>query len=140
VASAGDINGDGYDDIIVGEKGQGKSTYSGGRYVLFGHAGGFAASLSVDALTGTNGFKIALVSVADGTGMVIPAQTNVSSAGDLNERVLYVRGDAADTLHLAASDGWSTPDTATISGYAVYASGEVKIVVETGMTVHSDLS
>jgi Ca2+-binding RTX toxin-like protein len=86
VASAGDINGDGYDDIILGARGaanKGKS-YSGESFVIFGHGGAFGASLNVDGLNGTTGFKIAPVSVTDGTGMVAPGFTNVSSAGDLN--------------------------------------------------------
>jgi Ca2+-binding RTX toxin-like protein len=49
------------------------------------------------------------------------------------ERVLHIFGDGKDTLHLAASDGWSGPDTS--SGYAVYASQDVKIAVDLGVHV-----
>jgi hypothetical protein len=82
VASAGDINGDGFDDIILGARGGTSS--SGESFVVFGHSGTFGASLNLDTLNGSNGFKIAPISVTDNTGMVIPAVANVASAGDLN--------------------------------------------------------
>src|SRR5690349_18580893 len=61
VASAGDVNGDGFDDIVVGDPyatnladyaGQGES------YVVYGKEGGFASSLGLGALDGDNGFVI----------------------------------------------------------------------------------
>src|SRR4030095_15132406 len=54
--SAGDVNGDGFDDVIVGaDRVNGSS--SGAAYVVFGHAGKFANTLSLSNLTGANGFK-----------------------------------------------------------------------------------
>ena len=47
VSSAGDVNGDGFDDLIVGAfRSDGRRRHSpraGDSYVVFGHAGGFAA-------------------------------------------------------------------------------------------------
>jgi Ca2+-binding RTX toxin-like protein len=86
VSSAGDINGDGYADLIVGGQGgtiNGKF-YSGESFVVFGHAGAFAASMNVSTLSGSDGFKIAPVSVTDTSGILIAGTSNVSSAGDLN--------------------------------------------------------
>eukprot|EP01030_Chromulinospumella_sphaerica_P022302 gene22302-biopygen19869 len=59
VASAGDINGDGYDDLIVTatKTDPGGRTDAGTAYVVFGKAGGFA-NLSLGALDGTNGFRL----------------------------------------------------------------------------------
>ncbi|HEV2817288.1 MAG TPA: Ig-like domain-containing protein, partial [Allosphingosinicella sp.] len=75
VASAGDINNDGYDDIIIGES-QGAST-KGVSYVIFGKASGFA-NLSAATLTPADGFKITGATTGDGAGV------RVSSAGDVN--------------------------------------------------------
>ncbi len=50
VGSAGDVNGDGYDDIVA--------TGGGSSYVVFGKAGGFPAGLTTAQLDGTNGFSV----------------------------------------------------------------------------------
>ena len=76
VSSAGDINNDGYDDIIIGASGVNSST--GQTYVIFGKSSGFSASFDVSNLDGTNGFRINGISVGDNLGF------NVSSAGDIN--------------------------------------------------------
>ena len=56
VASAGDVNGDGFADLIIGAFGADSST--GASYVVFGHASGFSSSLDLSALDGNNGFRI----------------------------------------------------------------------------------
>lgn len=75
VSRAGDINGDGYDDVIISAKGY----YSDNSYVLFGKADGFSASMDLSGLDGSNGFRF------DGAG------GGASSAGDIN-------GDGFDDL------------------------------------------
>ena len=50
VSSAGDINGDGFDDVMI----IGDSRGSG--YVVFGKAAGFSAELNLSSLDGTDGF------------------------------------------------------------------------------------
>jgi Ca2+-binding RTX toxin-like protein len=75
ISSAGDINGDGIDDIIVGASGKG--------YVIFGSKNGFAANFDLTTLDGTNGFTL------PGTGGA------VSNAGDLN-------GDGIDDVIIGA--------------------------------------
>ena len=49
VASAGDVNGDGFDDLIIGADGADPNGLSsaGASYVVFGKAGGFAANLDL---------------------------------------------------------------------------------------------
>ena len=58
MASAGDVNGDGFDDLIVGAPRPIRRQLSGASYVVFGKAAGFAASLDLSTLDGSNGFKI----------------------------------------------------------------------------------
>ena len=59
VASAGDVNGDGVADLIIGARGADPNgSKSGASYVVFGQSSGFSSSLDLSALDGTNGFKI----------------------------------------------------------------------------------
>ena len=67
VSSAGDVNGDGFDDILIGAK----STSPGGKlaagqsYVVFGKAGGFIAEVSLSSLDGSNGFRMDGIDAGD---------------------------------------------------------------------------
>jgi hypothetical protein len=69
VSAAGDVNGDGFGDLIVGAPGAGTNpSYAGASYVIFGKRTGFTANLNLSALNGTNGFKLSGVAVNDGAG------------------------------------------------------------------------
>ncbi len=79
VASAGDVNGDGFDDLIIGaQNANGHGPGSGVTYVVFGHAGGFASNIDLSSLDGTNGFKLSGVATVDYSGH------SVAAAGDVN--------------------------------------------------------
>jgi hypothetical protein len=80
VAPAGDVNGDGFDDLIVGAQGAdpGSTTNGGSSYVIYGKASGWAAALPLSSLNGTNGFRLDGVANFDRSG------TSVASAGDVN--------------------------------------------------------
>ena len=90
VASAGDVNGDGFDDLIIGaHRADPNGDSSGASYVVFGQAGGFAAEIDLSDLDGTNGFQISGEAACDHSGF------SVASAGDVN-------GDGFDDLIIGA--------------------------------------
>ncbi|MCL1629536.1 VCBS domain-containing protein [Roseibaca sp. V10] len=91
VSSAGDVNGDGFDDLIVGARNDDPNgTSSGASFVVFGKTDGTAVELSaIEA--GTGGFVINGVSAGDRSGY------SVSSAGDVN-------GDGLDDLIVGADN------------------------------------
>ncbi len=79
VSSGGDVNGDGFDDVIVGAWGAGPhGLSSGASYVVFGKANGFSANLDLSSLDGRNGFQI------NGEGELDSSGQSVSLAGDVN--------------------------------------------------------
>lgn len=95
VSSAGDVNGDGLDDLLVGAKGSDPSGLSnaGRSYVVFGKTAGTAVRLS-DISAGSGGFVINGRSADEGSG------TSVSNVGDVN-------GDGlADILVSSYSISW----------------------------------
>ncbi|HEX8258600.1 MAG TPA: integrin alpha, partial [Allosphingosinicella sp.] len=78
VASAGDVNGDGLGDVIVGAPfGDDGGTDAGEAYVIFGKAGGFG-TIDLTNLGETAGFVIQGDEAGDNVGH------SVASAGDFN--------------------------------------------------------
>jgi hypothetical protein len=75
VSSAGDINGDGIADLVVGAPGA--NNKNGKSYVIFGKRSGWTSPISLSSLNGTNGFML----MGEATGY---SGTSVSSAGDIN--------------------------------------------------------
>lgn len=79
VAGAGDVNGDGFADVVVGaSQADPTGSYSGASYVVFGQAGGFLPTLNLSTLDGANGFQISGEAALDYSGF------SVAGAGDVN--------------------------------------------------------
>src|SRR5215813_4048922 len=88
VASAGDFNGDGFGDLIIGAPGADPdgNTDAGSAYVIFGKASGFD-DIDLSNLSPADGFRIDGPSGVQGNlGFELPAElgTSVAGAGDIN--------------------------------------------------------
>ena len=97
VSAAGDVNGDGFDDIIVGAPfvdNEGEST-TGASYVIFG--GSDSNSIDLSNLTPELGFVLEVVQDPDSLTFIGPLGIAVSSAGDVN-------GDGFDDVIVGANN------------------------------------
>ena len=122
VSQAGDVNGDGIDDVIIGARyaDPNGNELSGSSYVVFGKDTGFTSSLELSSLDGSNGFVINGVSADDYSGY------SVSQAGDFN-------GDGIDDVIIGATDADFNGNSDTGSSYIVFGK-------TTGFTNPIDLS
>lgn len=112
LAGAGDVNGDGFDDVIVGAPDHSVpgGVRVGQAHVVFGKSTLFAAELQLGSLNGTNGFTLLGIDPADRAGRV------VDGAGDVN-------GDGFDDLVVGALRGDPQGRTDAGEAYLVFGKG-----------------
>ena len=120
LSGAGDVNGDGMDDVIVGAFGVGN--FSGTSYVVFGKTDGTTVQLT-DINSGTGGFAI------NGAGNYDQSGISVSAAGEVN-------GDGFDDLLIGANFASPNGEAYAGSSYVVFGKSDTATVelsaVETG--------
>src|SRR5262245_18013359 len=120
VSGAGDVNGDGVDDVIVSAPGADPfgHTYAGESYVVFGSKRGFPAIVPLATLRpggggdGSRGFVLAGVEPFDASGI------SVSGAGDVNN-------DGIDDVIIGADGDFSNGNGRPGEGYVVFGSRQV---------------
>jgi len=127
ISSAGDVNGDGFDDVIIGAtNNDAGGSNAGAAYVIFGKASGFTTIDLNTALDGDNGFKILGDAAND------KAARSVSAAGDTN-------GDGFSDLLVGAPYG---DDGGSYAGetYLIYGIAPTVAVNLTGTVADQTLA
>jgi hypothetical protein len=128
VSTAGDVNGDGVDDLLIGAPGDlgHMPSTPGVSYVVFGGAGvGNGGNLELSSLDGTNGFRLSGVAFSlsgyavstagdvngDGVDDVLIGAPNADNSGA--SYVVFARPSDLDRLALYQKPGHSGPSDAS---------------------------
>ncbi len=115
VSSAGDVNADGIDDLIIGARfaNSNGNSFAGESYVVFGGAGvGASGAINLSSLNGANGFVLNGIDVQDQSGI------SVSSAGDVN-------ADGIDDLIIGARNADPNGNLGAGESYVVFGGATV---------------
>ncbi len=111
VASAGDINGDGFNDLIIGTRGGDAAgnfkSYAGDSYVVFGKASGWDAAIDLATIAaGTGGFVIHGQDDGDYSGRSVASAGDINGDGFADLIIGARRGDAAGNAKFGAGDSY----------------------------------
>lgn len=145
LSDAGDFNGDGIDDFIIGAPNSGlNGTFSGTVYMIFGN-NNLPSPFALSSLNGTNGFKIQGVAINDFAGSSVDGNLDFNNDGvkDLvigapfsfqqasGAYVMFGKTGTYDTNFLLSQlngqNGFSIRETGSpnITGFSISSAGDI---------------
>ncbi len=135
VASAGDVNGDGYSDVIVGASGcdDGGNTAEGRAFVYYGSSSGLPATPDItlndaDQAAASYGFSVACAGDVNGDGYsdVIIGANGYDDGGNPDEGLAFVYFGSSTGLSVAANSLPNDADQASAQfGQSVASAGDI---------------
>ena len=130
VAGAGDVNGDGFADLIVGaHMNDAGGTDAGRAYVFYGGpAADAVADLTLTGAAGADQFGHSVAGAADVNGdgfadLIVGAQYNDAGGADAGRAYVYYGGPAADAVADLTLTGTAAGDGESAGGLAAAVSG-----------------
>jgi len=147
VAGAGDVNGDGFADVLVGAyvTGSGTTAFTGGAYLYYGSATGLGAATAVDDVPGKGSqFGVSVASAGDVNGdgyadIIVGADTVTSTSLVKDTGAAYVYlGSSAGLVNTPTADPNPQPFSAAVgdaTGAFVGSAGNVTCGVYEGILV-----
>ncbi|MBL7732135.1 MAG: FG-GAP repeat protein [Chitinophagaceae bacterium] len=134
VASAGDVNGDGYSDVIIGAPNyNGSNTDEGRVYIYHGSATGISSSPAIsfsDAGQGAAGFGYSVASAGDvngdGFSDVIIGASGFDDGANTNEGRVFIHHGSVTGINAVAAGVLDDANQADAAfGYSVASAGDV---------------
>jgi len=136
VSGAGDVNGDGLADVIVGA--YGRNNYSGAAYVVYGKAGGTFTGLELSGgtIASSNGFAISSTMANSQLGNTVSSVGDINGDGYADVAVGAVRNDVSGTTNSAGAAyiiyGGSNVTSLSVGTGAMNASQGFRILGQSG--------